>query len=254
MAAQALRRAAAGALRAAGGGAALAVYTAAATGLPQVLGSAIGGFVMEAFGFGAFYASFALLPLVSAVALPARTSSVLKPSLVDRNTALDDVSREAGRVVFGLDDDRLDTEVDVVPEAKELGLRLENVLRSIANFERDVNVAVGARIPVGPGPIQPGASDRSGTCIDQPSATPRSTVRRVPQGLLGQDFQNTFGEYLVYLSMARDRLRHASLRVAVPVMFCSVPNLQAAGRLELTNEIESFQPTSSSATWRASGI
>ena len=50
-------------------GLALAAYTATALGVPQVLGSSIGGFVIEAYGFGVFYASFAVLPLASGIIL-----------------------------------------------------------------------------------------------------------------------------------------------------------------------------------------
>ncbi len=50
-------------------GVALAVYSATALGIPQVVGSAVGGFVVEHLGFTAFYALFALLPLTSAVVL-----------------------------------------------------------------------------------------------------------------------------------------------------------------------------------------
>ncbi len=50
-------------------GIALAAYSAIALGIPQVLGSALGGFVIEAVGFFGFYALFAILPLASAVIL-----------------------------------------------------------------------------------------------------------------------------------------------------------------------------------------
>lgn len=50
-------------------GMALAAYSAIALGVPQVLGSAIGGFVIETVGFSGFYALFAALPLASAIIL-----------------------------------------------------------------------------------------------------------------------------------------------------------------------------------------
>ncbi|MFP4431671.1 MAG: MFS transporter [Spirochaetaceae bacterium] len=50
-------------------GIALAAYSAVALGVPQVLGSAIGGFVIEGLGFSGFYAVFAALPLASGIIL-----------------------------------------------------------------------------------------------------------------------------------------------------------------------------------------
>lgn len=50
-------------------GIALAAYSAIALGIPQVLGSAIGGFVIEGLGFSGFYAVFAALPLASGIIL-----------------------------------------------------------------------------------------------------------------------------------------------------------------------------------------
>jgi len=50
-------------------GIALATYSAVALGVPQVLGSAIGGFVIEGLGFSGFYAVFAALPLASGIIL-----------------------------------------------------------------------------------------------------------------------------------------------------------------------------------------
>lgn len=47
----------------------LAAYSAIALGVPQVLGSAIGGFVIEWLGFSGFYAVFATLPLASGIIL-----------------------------------------------------------------------------------------------------------------------------------------------------------------------------------------
>jgi MFS transporter, PPP family, 3-phenylpropionic acid transporter len=50
-------------------GIALAAYSSIALGLPQVLGSVIGGFLIEGLGFSGLYAVFAALPLASGIIL-----------------------------------------------------------------------------------------------------------------------------------------------------------------------------------------
>lgn len=50
-------------------GIALAAYSAIGLGLPQVLGSVIGGFLIEGLGFSGLYAVFAALPLASGIIL-----------------------------------------------------------------------------------------------------------------------------------------------------------------------------------------